>query len=85
MTYALKVFKRELFALAVVASYFALELVDLSMERKIGCLTTVIFLYLNGQPSKNSEQIAVLKKKSDCWSWLKRSCPEVLTGLSEER
>ena len=49
MTYALKVFKTELFALAVVASYFALEWVDWSMERKIGCLTTIIILYLNEQ------------------------------------
>lgn len=63
MTYALKVFKTELLALAVAASYFALELVDWSMERKIGCLTTIIILYLNEQISKNREQIAVLKKK----------------------
>ena len=63
MTYALKVFKTELFALAVVASYFALEWVDWSMERKSGCLTTIIILYLNEQISQNREQIAVLKQR----------------------
>ena len=33
------------------------------MERKIGCLTTIIILYLNEQISKNREQIVVLKKR----------------------
>lgn len=32
MTYELKFFKTELFALVVAASYFALELVDWSVE-----------------------------------------------------
>ena len=57
MTYALKVFKTELFALAVVASYFALEWVDWSMERKIGCLTTIIILYPNEQIHKTGNKL----------------------------